>query len=60
MATILQLDRRLRDRRKASPPQEGAMIVIFPGVRYERWSQPEETPPIKRRRGQKRKSLNPN
>lgn len=36
------------------------MIVIFPGVRYERWSQPEETPPIKRRRGQKRKSLNSN
>lgn len=60
MATILQFECRPGTRQKARRPGKGAEIVIFPGVRYERWSDEADLKPGKRRSSARRKKAGTN
>ena len=44
MGDILHFHSLRRSERSARPPSEGATILFFLGVRYERWLEPEAAP----------------
>lgn len=60
MATILQFACRPGTRPKARRGGKGAEIVIFPGVRYERWSDDLDHKQGKRRSSARRKKAGTN
>lgn len=52
MATILSFKPSTRDAGSTPPPavRRAGEIVLFPGVRYERWGEPQAAKPKKARR----------
>ena len=54
MATVVQLSDYRREDRQTEPPQGGATIHLFLGVRYERYEEERPRDPVRRGGGSKK------